>query len=447
MSDVNAGPIDAEREASLAPDINVEEVGVPKVSLSQVTVGTHMRRLDHREQELVLAMLSRRMAIEENIQAEFSAEQLKVLAEDCEDMAKARIAAEKVTSIVPSGETPYSSAGMPSLTTATIAPTPSTAVPPAWGDFSSLVVLDSSSSSRAQVPKLYTDALKHKIFLPLSMFTYDHLTDVAPNIKTEKFVIPSSLTKIIIPDVKPYLPLEGQMPKAEWDNAWSRFVDAISSACGVQFGKMFQSWYHACKQHSYYQKDDTFPLIQQFDIDKRRLFFAHDPGFVLGKYLLDGADGITSYAANYSIQRQTDLARQNEIAISALANKLSPTRSLPPTSGPDRSPKRNSFRSSSSSFQSSNRPTTASPDCCSRCGRNSHRARDCSESTLADGGDPIICDLRGGRFFTRAGNLERCFRFNAGLACSNSGHTTSGKHKCSLCGNAGHAAPQCSKAE
>jgi len=36
------------------------------------------------------------------------------------------------------------------------------------------------------------------------MFTYDHLSNVAPNIKTEKFTIPSNLTKIVIPDTKPY---------------------------------------------------------------------------------------------------------------------------------------------------------------------------------------------------------------------------------------------------
>ena len=183
------------------------------------------------------------------------------------------------------------------------------------------------------------------------MFTYDHLTAIAPNIKTEKFVIPSSLMKIIIPDVKPYLPLEDQMPKAEWDNAWDRFIGAISSACGEQYGRMFQDWYQACKQHSYYQKDDMFPIIRQFDIDKRRLFFARDRGFVLGKYLLDGADGNTSYAANYSIQIQTELARQNENAIFALTNRLSPMRSLPPASGPDRSAKRNNFRNPSSPFR------------------------------------------------------------------------------------------------
>ena len=354
-------------------------------------------------------------------------------------MAKARITAEKTTPILPSGEAPYTGA----TTTDPVTVTP----PSAWGEFGSLDVLDSSSSSQAQVPKLYANALKHKIFLPLTMFTYDHLTAIAPNIKTEKFVIPSSLAKIIIPDVKPYLPLEDQMPKAEWDNAWDRFIGTISSACGEQYGRMFRNWYQACKQHSYYQKDDMFPIIRRFDIDKRCLFFACDRGFVLGKYLLDGVDGITSYAANYSIQKQTELARQNENAIFTLTNKLSPMRSLPSASGPDRSSKRNNFRNPSSLFQSSNRTPTASPDCCSRCGRNSHRAKDCSESTLANGTDPIICDLRGGRFFTRAGNLERCFRVNAGLTCSNSSHATSGKHKCSLCGDASHAAPQCSKAE
>ena len=160
MSYVTSNPGNAEEDAPLVQEGHEEEIFAPKVSLSQIVLGTHMHRLDRREQELVLAMMAGRMAIVDKVRVEFSAEQLNALAEDCDDMAKARITAEKTTPIVPSGEALY--AGVTTVTP-----------PSAWGEFGSLDVLDSSSSSQAQVPKLYTDALKHKIFLPLTMFTYD----------------------------------------------------------------------------------------------------------------------------------------------------------------------------------------------------------------------------------------------------------------------------------
>ena len=70
--------------------------------------------------------------------------------------------------------------------------------------------LDSASASRPHVSSLYINALRHKIYLPLNMFTYDHLTTIGPNIKTEKITIPSD-----------------------------------------EFGKVFKEWFDACKEHSY----------------------------------------------------------------------------------------------------------------------------------------------------------------------------------------------------
>lgn len=85
-----------------------------------------------------------------------------------------------------------------------------------------------------------------------------------------------------------------------------------------------------------------FPIIRQFDIDKCRQFFGQDKGFMLGKYLLEGADGITSYAANYSVEKQIDLAKQSETAITALVHKLISSCSSY-TIGPDCTSKRASF--------------------------------------------------------------------------------------------------------
>lgn len=217
---------------------------------------------------------------------------------------------------------------------------------------------------------------------------------------------------------------------------------------------MFRAWYLCCKNTEQYKDNESFPIIRQFEIDTRRRFFAHDGKFRLGRYILDGPNGITPFAANYALKLQREQAKQTEssfaamrkqteASFSALAQKFSPS-----SAGVDRNPRHASLnRLSNSSFPSSNRPPAASPGCCARCGRKAHRARDCTESTVAKTGDSIICDFRNGRLYTRAGNVERCFRYNSGLGCSTTAHATEGKHKCTLCGNDNHAAVNCGRAE
>ena len=65
MSYVTSNPGNAEEDAPLVQEGHEEEIFAPKVSLSQIVLGTHMRCLNHCEQELVLAMMAGQMAIVE----------------------------------------------------------------------------------------------------------------------------------------------------------------------------------------------------------------------------------------------------------------------------------------------------------------------------------------------------------------------------------------------
>lgn len=108
--------------------------------------------------------------------------------------------------------------------------------------------LDTSNPGFVQPPVLYKDAILHQIDLSLTMFTNHQLTDVAPNVKTERFTIPKSLKKIVIPNVAPYTNAELLMTKDQWNEAWPHFIIAVAGALGSNFGEMFQGYYNFMKR-------------------------------------------------------------------------------------------------------------------------------------------------------------------------------------------------------
>ncbi|KAF8306979.1 hypothetical protein DL93DRAFT_154412 [Clavulina sp. PMI_390] len=408
----------------------------PEIQLEHIRHGPAMKAIGEERGQVIVSMLSRTMYLEGEMGKTPTAAEMEDLAVQCDAMAQAETDAIKRVGILKSTtpKTPYGSVPVGALKASSTTPAP-------WGNFDSLPRLDPSGAAQVHIPIEYIAALTNKVYLPLNMFTYDHLTKEAPQIDTEKYTHPLTLAKIVVPKTKPFLSAEYDLPKAQWDGAWRRYIDAIEEASGdTQFADMFRRWHQICRNHSFYERDDMFPVLRQFDIDKRKLFFHRRDGFVLDESLLSGPEGIVSFAADYSIQQQREAIKLNEASIAAMNAKLSTTCS----SGPERSPRR---FTRPQPFPAGNRTLSANPDCCARCGRKGHQARRCHESTLAKGGSPILCDFRDGRFFTRANNEERCFRFNSGLHCNSTDHAAAGKHKCTLCGSDAHCAVQCSRAE
>lgn len=425
----------------------------PKVSLEQLQIEQPMSDMDHQNQLVFLDMMLSRMLDDDTdnkIGEVLTEEQLEELSTDCNVMAHAwiesviavRSTAGTKDPLVPSLPFPYSG-GIRTAPASTLG----------WGNVEDLTDLNITAASSARVPDSYITALRHKVYLPLSMFTHEHLMKEAANVEQEKHTLPS-LAKVMIPKVKQFMESELLLAKADWDGAYEYLIPAIKVAGGESFAEMFRDWHLCCKSTEQYQDNDSFHIIRQFDTDMRRRFFAHNGSFRLGSYLINGANGITRFAANYALKRQIEQAQQLASSIATLQKETEAgfaalARGYAPSSiGPDRGAKRvNTIRQINTPFHASNRPIAASPGCCTRCGRKSHRARDCTETTLATSKDPIVCDFNNGRLHTRVGNHERCFRFNSGVGCNRTAHPTKGKHKCSLCGNDDHAAVNCGRAE
>lgn len=396
---------------------------IAALSLSDIVIGSNMASLTPERQEIIFILMLERLRADLADDAEqgLTDEHLRMLSDDCEAMAQAQAKVLRNIAKPAAGVSPYAP-GAPEPVAA-----PGANPASSWGSFNALPVLDNAGGSSVHVPSEYIGALRHKVYLPLSMFTYTHLTLVAPSVETEKYTDPATMAKVIIPKTKLYLPTELELSKADWDGAWKRYIVAITDASDEDFGRMFRSWYEACQAHTYYHRDDLFPVLRRFDADKRKMFFARPRGFLLHSNLFDGPEGIVAAAADYSIQL-------------ASTPRLSPSAS---SIGPARTFKRPVNRPTP--FPPSNRQPTAAVDCCARCGRTGHRARTCTQSTIANGSDPILCDFRDGRFFTRAGGEERCFRFNSGLQCQLQDHSANGKHKCTLCGGFNHPATSCTR--
>jgi hypothetical protein len=113
------------------------------------------------------------------------------------------------------------------------------------------------------------------------------------------------------------------------------------------------------------------------------------------------------------------------------------------SSGAERSQQTRPSLSHQSSFPSGSPSPTPRIGCCAQCGRNTHRARECKESTLRNGRDAIPTEARPdsrGLWSKGARGQEICVRYNIGT-CINDRHPQ--MHICTLCLQRGHGAQTC----
>jgi len=352
--------------------------------------------------------------------------ELHEVANNCEGLAEAHLAAKsKIASL----RTIHHEDDLPPTSTSKISKVASR-----WALSGPLPRLETAVSSYTEAPRQFQDAIKCKLYVPLNMFTSEHLETIAVTAKQTRWVDPDTGDKIYIPDSTNYIDVENTLSKSLWEEAYRNFVLVIKGVCGAQMADMFSRWHTLCQTHHLYRSDDDFVIILRFDISIRKQFFWKSEPFDLGEYLFTGTNGIQRFA--YEVQ--------NERNATVLAAAVSgPSAVTTYSGGADRSRKsRQAYPRSP--FQQGSRTYTASVGCCARCGRKSHRVRECTEEKLAKGG-AVISDFRDGHFFLREGNKELCFRFNTGNRCTYPEHPDA--HRCTLCGRSGHGAHSCPRSE
>jgi hypothetical protein len=390
----------------------------PIVLLSQIQIGPKLQLLSRKDQMTMLFMSVDRAFSQGEISFDPTATELHNLANECEGLAEAHLAAQsKIASLQNTSLEDN----------ATLRPGTSK-VASRWALSAPLPRLELAVSPNTEAPRHFHDAVKCKLYIPFNMFTTEHLETIAVTAKQTRWVDPDTSDKIYVPDTTSFINAEGSLSKSQWEEAYRNFIPVIQNACGPELADMFRRWHSLCQTHHLYRSDSDFVIILRFDISIRKQFFLKSEPFELGEYLFAGTNGIQRFA--YEVQNE-----RNAAALAAAgAYSGGPERTQKPRQGYARPP-----------FQPSSRPYTAPASCCARCGRKSHRARDCSEEKLAKGGD-IISDFRDGRFFLRNGNKELCFRFNTGSRCTYAEHSRD-THRCTLCSRSGHGAYTCSQCE
>ena len=385
-----AGPVLAQTPPSDPP------TAPPTILLAQIQIGPKLTLLTQTEQLMILHMCADRAFKHGELSPTPTADELHSLAEECEGLAEARVAAAaKISSI----GNPYQA------TNPDVAPARgrTSKVNSRWAVSGPLQRLELAISSSSEAPRHFHDAIKCKLYIPLNMFTFSHLETIAMTAKQTRWVDPDSGDKIFVPDTASFINLEGTLSKSEWEEGYRNFIPVVRNACGPDMADMFTRWHSLCQTHHLYRNDNDFIIILRFDISIRKQFFLKTEPFELGEYLFAGTNGIQRFA--YEVQ--------NERNATALAAATASPAIAPYSGGPDRQHKPRGGYPRNPSFPPSSRGFAASLGCCARCGRKSHRARDCSEDKLSKGG-AISCDYKDGRFITRDTNKELCFRYNTG---------------------------------
>lgn len=385
----------------------------PMLGLDDITPQAAMASLEKREQMVILRFNTIAAFEEKTLSVSPTDDELKALANACENQAKARLEALKDINDEVAASNPFGQ----------VAPK---AVPvgskSSWLSDSELQAFPAATHSPVTVPKHFLTAIEGRFYVPLTAFTAKAVRGYLE--KAPETVVDRTLdgTKVTIPKLADLVAAELTMTKAEWEEAWSIYVPIMEGLSdGAITTAMWAAWHRdltALEQYS-----TNFDVVLAFDIKKRKSFF-----FAPKPFLLSLSD-FTNEFLSFTITMATD----------KILNASVPSQSQPSyQGGPERS--RRPHGQSTSSFPSGSGSSTGNR--CVRCGRASHRVTACSYSST-EKGSAVKAESRDGKLFATGDRSPLCFKFNA-YGCSHSEHQSKGLHRCSVCLQTEHGAQACS---
>ncbi len=304
------------------------------------------------------------------------------------------------------------------------APNPSTSVPAA--------AKIPNESRFADVNAVQQDALRHEkkfsqhLFTPaqngispwLSLYTADSVERLQLNreIKTHTVTRPDGVSVHVLDMRGCGFQAENTLDRATWMSCYTRFIAFLSELCGEdgeQLLMSFQDHYETMVADPSFE--DWFEAFVSFDALIRAQWF-YKPFFINPS--AHEWDSQLQQAKNKHTSKQMTSLR-------ATTSKLSTPQYSPYT-----------------------RYTDHSNDLCLRCGRIGHRAESCEEPMPSCFGRVMQCKWDNGRLVRITDDHVVCARFNLTNGCQlpatavNADH---GVHMCSLCGDRGHGASNCTR--